>query len=365
MRLFPWIRRKRSARLLRRASHSVRIRHRLVIDAEKLHNEDVCKFAKKMDRQGEPHLIVVFCDTLNERSYLLEPCLWLQAVRFKGSRLWRDLLWKHADRSKWCEPQWKKFALLCGVSGDLSLDVAEQAGIPVSDRRRWWAPPLMTIQSNGDLEDDSAQQIEPIKPQPPEGEIDQSVYEEYLSEVKLKVSVGLDRMTGEHLETLAVEMMRHGSGTLASYLFTLDTLESRYRIIERSGQISSDTIEKFRNLQEQDFQKWLITRAKIWTDCDNIGEVLGDLSSFEDVVSEESLSTLCLTPPVLKYLNSYSFSVTTGHRKKDIYRIINKVYVRDIISQRFKLIKLVNDEISQTVKNYQETSSLRSSSKYH
>jgi len=130
-----------SNRLLEAAWHHDGLRHWLACRPQWLVADHQVLLADILVRMTEAHLLPRLLDLLGENASRMEPILWRLAERHLGGRLWRNRLWQVADRAVWSPDQWRCFAVLCGCTGDLTRDVARQAGIQEETFSRWWGPP--------------------------------------------------------------------------------------------------------------------------------------------------------------------------------------------------------------------------------
>lgn len=270
--------------------------------------EDQVLLARLLVRRTEGHLLPRLLEILEEKASHLEPVLWMLAERHAGGRLWRERLWRVADRSAWVRHQWRRFAVLCGCTGDLTPDVARQAGIPDAQFSPWWGPsthePREEPSAGPRLDDPNVER---------RGRI--------LAQLRMVSRVGTDSLSlaeQEHLALALLELGHHAS----MHRFLTQPPWSYKPALART----SPELQQLRDRLALRLHAWLLAYPARWTYA-KPGLVRNQvllLRGLPPRVPASQWTQLQLKPAVLAHLGA-SARERAPLRRRDIYLALHHV----------------------------------------
>jgi hypothetical protein len=337
-----WLKRKRSYWYLRRAEKRSLFRFKLAKNPGSLVDEDLIYFATDFYRNNESQFLPKLCDALGDRGVLIEPVLWRKAKDHKGGRIWRDLLWDNANRASWSEAQWIDFAVLCGATGELSLDVAKDAGIPISECNAWWGPPFRSnICSPLDTSAEENDALLGIA----DTYYDTSVY---LEEVKSVLMIGIENLSLSRQEEFAEMMFRHGSHCILHHLLCTCNGDNELQLLEKSE--GGEAIEEIRSIRRTlglPFKEWLEQHSDKWAEIEGLESGVELLEDLPDVLAEDDLKLMRFEKKLYSRMKIVFCKQSGKASKSDLIQEIRKLWTQHLCTLNMRLYQLCAIHLEQ------------------
>lgn len=304
-----------SARLQEAAWRNDELRQRLARHPGWLLDKDQVLLAGMLVRMNESHLLPRMLQKLGDGAQRLEPVLWMLAERHAGGRLWRDRLWRAANRGAWDAGQWRRYAALSGTAGELTADVARLAGIPPTEASRWWSPPTRV----------APPQSQPEPTTPFEGDAKLERRHRVTAQLRVLARTGLETLSPTEVEGLAQELLELGQGTHMHRLLTSPPWS--YKPLAAQ---SNPEILRLRERLGLRFHAWLLAFPALWTDV-KPGFVRQQVQLLRILPSRVSLAHLAkfqLKPTVTARLG-FAARDSASLRRRDIYRALEQARQAD------------------------------------
>jgi hypothetical protein len=304
-----------SARLQEAAWRNDELRQRLARHPGWLLDKDQVPLAGMLVRMNESHLLPRMLQKLGDGAQRLEPVLWMLAERHAGGRLWRDRLWRAANRGAWDAGQWRRYAALCGTTGELTADVARLAGIPPAEASRWWSPPVRI----------APPRTQSTSTEPFAGEAKLERRRRVMAQLRVLARTGLATLSPTEVEGLAQELLELGHGTHLHRLLTSPPWS--YKPLAAQ---SNPEILRLRERLGLRFHAWLLAFPTQWTDAKPglVRQQVQLLRGLPSRASSTQLAKLQLKPAVTARLGVAARNGAALLRR-DIYRALEQVRQAD------------------------------------